>query len=134
MSYVLDTNTVSAIMTGDARAVARLQAASKSDVLVPQPVIAELAYGIARLARSKRKDALRVRLESIKTVLARVDWTDAVSEAFGEIKSTLERRGTRIEDLDVAIAAHAVVHGAILVTANVRHMVRVPGLEVESWT
>jgi len=134
MSYVLDTNAVSAIMTGEAKTVARLQSVSKSDVKVPQPVIAEIAYGIARLPRSKKKEALRARLESIKLVLARVDWTDAVSEAFGEIKSTLERRGTRIEDFDAAIAAHALAHGAILVTANVDHMVRVPGLQIEDWS
>lgn len=134
MSYVLDTNAVSAIMTGEARTIARLQTVSKSDVKVPQPVIAEIAYGIARLPRSKKKEALRVRLESIKSVLVRADWTDAVSEAFGDIKATLERRGTRIEDFDAAIAAHAVAHGAILVTANVDHMIRVPGLEIEDWS
>ncbi len=134
MSYVLDTNAVSAIMRGEVKTVARLQAVSKSDVLVPHPVIAEIGYGIARLPRSKRKDALRARLESIKAVLARADWSDAVSEAFGEIKSTLERRGTRIEDFDAAIAAHAYVREAILVTANVQHMVRVPGVVIEDWS
>lgn len=134
MSYVLDTNAVSAIMRGEAKTVARLQAVSRSEVLVPNPVIAEIAYGIARLPRSKRKDALRARLESIKAVLPRADWSDAVSDAFGEIKSTLERRGTRIEDFDAAIAAHAYVREAILVTANVEHMVRVPGLLIEDWS
>lgn len=134
MSYVLDTNAVSAIMRGEAKTVARLQAVSRSEVLVPNPVIAEIAYGIARLPRSKRKDARRARLESIKAVLPRADWSDAVSDAFGEIKSTLERRGTRIEDFDAAIAAHAYVREAILVTANVEHMVRVPGLLIEDWS
>jgi tRNA(fMet)-specific endonuclease VapC len=134
VSYVLDTNAVSAIMRGEVKTVARLQAVSRSEVLVPNPVIAEIAYGIARLPRSKRKDALRARLESIKAVLPRADWSDAVSDAFGEIKSTLERRGTRIEDFDAAIAAHAYVREAILVTANVEHMVRVPGLLIEDWS
>lgn len=134
MSYVLDTNIVSAIMIGEAKPIARLRAVSKGEVLLPQPAIAEIAYGIARLPRSRRKDALRERLQSIKTVLQTVEWTDAVSEAFGEIKSTLERRGTRIEDFDVAVAAHAVAHEAILVTANVSHMIRVPGLVIEDWS
>ena len=44
------------------------------------------------------------------------------------------RRGTRIEDFDAAIAAHAVALGATLVSANIEHMARVPGLEVEDWT
>lgn len=63
----------------------------------------------------------------------RIEWTDEVSEAFGTIKSALERKGTRIEDFDVAIAAHAVARDATLVTANRDQMERVPGLKMENW-
>lgn len=133
MSYVLDTNAVSGLMKGDLRVLARMRETAKRDVLVPQPVLAEIAYGIARLPRSKRKESLRHRFELVKHELLRAEWTDAVSEAFGEIKAQLERKGTRIEDLDVAIAAHAQAREAILVTANVAHVLRVPGLRVEDW-
>lgn len=134
MSYLLDTNAVSAVMKGEPRVLARLRATPKREVLVPQPVLAEIAYGIARLPRSKRKDALRQRFELVRGELLRAEWTDAVSEAFGEIKASLERRGRRIEDFDAAIAAHAHAREAVLVTANVAHMVRVPGLRVEDWS
>jgi predicted nucleic acid-binding protein len=39
----------------------------------------------------------------------------------------------RIEDLDVAIAAHAQANDAALVTANLKHMAAVLGLLVENW-
>lgn len=133
MSYVLDTNAVSALMKGEPRMLARLRAQAKEDVLVPYPVLAEIAYGIARLPKSKRKELLRNRFELIKHELVRAEWTDAVSEIFGEIKAQLERKGTRIEDFDAAIAAHARAREATLVTANAAHMLRVPGLRVEDW-
>lgn len=133
MSYVLDTNVVSALMKGDLRVLARARETAKRDVLVPQPVLAEIAYGIARLPASKKKESLRNRFDLVKHELPRAEWTDAVSEAFGEIKARLERKGTRIEDFDAAIAAHALARGAALVTANVAHMLRVPGLRVEDW-
>jgi tRNA(fMet)-specific endonuclease VapC len=66
--------------------------------------------------------------------IPRAQWTDDVSHAYGRIKSTLERKGTRIEDFDAAIAAHAVALGAILVTTNAGHMRRVPGVRLEDWT
>lgn len=76
---------------------------------------------------------LQARFDLVRSELARAEWTDEVSFAFGRIRATLERRGTPIEDSDVAIAAHALALNATLVTANLSHMTRVPGLRVENW-
>jgi tRNA(fMet)-specific endonuclease VapC len=133
VKYVLDTNAVSALMKGDAAVLERLRRTDKQDVTIPQPVFAELAYGIERLPRSKRKQSLKESLELIREEIARNLWTDEVSDRFGSIKAGLERRGVRIEDFDAAIAAHAVSAGAVLVTANVEHMARVADLVVEDW-
>lgn len=134
MKYLWDTNVVSAVMRGDERVRTRWKRTAPSDVMVPQPVLAEIAHGIERLPRSKRRTTLRDNFDLLRAGLARADWTDDVSETFASIKTELERRGTPIEDFDVAIAAHAVAYRAILVTSNVAHMARVPGIEVEDWT
>jgi tRNA(fMet)-specific endonuclease VapC len=131
--YVLDTNAVSALMKGTAAVVERLAGTVPADVAVPQPVLAEIAFGIERLPPSKRRAALQARFDLVAAELPRAQWTDAVSQSFGRIKATLERRGARIEDFDAAIAAHALALDATLVTANVDHMSRVPGLRVEDW-
>lgn len=134
MSFVLDTNAISALMKGEPRIVDRLKAMSKEEVSVPQPVLAEIAYGIERLPQSKRREDLQARFELVRSVLARSTWSDEVSECFGVIKATLEGRGQRLEDFDIAIAAHALARGAVLVSANLDHMTRVPGLTVEDWS
>jgi tRNA(fMet)-specific endonuclease VapC len=134
VTYVLDTNAVSALMKGAETVVGRLAAHAPADVTIPQPVIAEIAYGITRLPRSRRRRLLQARFDLLCSEIPRSVWTDAVSHAYGRIKATLERRGTRIEDFDAAIAAHAVALGSTLVTANLHHMARVPGLKVEDWT
>jgi tRNA(fMet)-specific endonuclease VapC len=131
--YVLDTNAVSALMKGSAAVVERLAATEPADVAIPQPVLAEIAFGIERLPRSKRRRALQARFDLICSELPRAEWTDTVSQTYGRIKATLERRGARIEDFDAAIAAHALALDATLVTANLDHMARVPGLRVEDW-
>jgi len=132
--FVLDTNAVSALMRSDAAVMERLRAVSRADVVIPQPVLAEIEYGVQRLPRSKRREALRVRFELLKAEIARAPWSDEVSERFGAIKAALERQGERIEDFDVAIAAHAAAEGAVLVTANVKHLTRVPGIRIENWS
>lgn len=101
---------------------------------MPQPVVAEIAYGIQRLPRSKRREALAARFALLKREIPRLVWTDEVSAAFGSIKAALGRKGQRIEDLDAAIAAHALAHDCVLVSGNIEHMARIQGLEVEDWT
>jgi tRNA(fMet)-specific endonuclease VapC len=132
--YVLDTNAVSALMKGRGAFVERLASLAPGDVAIPQPVVAEIAFGIERLPRSKRRRVLQSRFDLICAEIPRTEWTDAVSQAYGRIKAALERRGSRIDDFDAAIAAHALASGARLVTANLDHMARVPGLQIEDWS
>ena len=134
MKYILDTNAVSALMKGEPRVLERLQRVAPVDVSMPQPVVAEIAYGIQRLPRSKRREALATRFELLKGEIQRATWSGEVSVAYGNIKATLERKGIRIEDFDVAVAAHAAAVGAVLITANLKHMMRVPGLDIEDWS
>jgi tRNA(fMet)-specific endonuclease VapC len=133
MRYVLDTNAVSYLMKGDAKVLERLRQVARVDVFMPQPVVAEIAYGIQRLPRSKRREALASRFELMKAEIRRAEWSDDVSDAFGVIKAALERKGERIEDFHVAVAAHALAEGHVLVTANLKHMARVPGIQMEDW-
>lgn len=133
MKRLLDTNAMAALMKGDPQAVHQLRTLNKAEVLLPQPVCAEIFYGIERLPTSKRKARLRARYHLISREITRALWDDSTSEHFGRLKAALERQGKRIEDFDVAIAAHALALSAILVTADGTHMSRVPGLEIENW-
>jgi tRNA(fMet)-specific endonuclease VapC len=134
MKYVLHINQRGLGPDGQrARGRRAVGGAAPERIAVPQPVFAEIAYGIERLPRSKRKDTLRARLELIRAELRSATWSDEVSDAFGTIKASLERDGNRIEDFDAAVAAHALAIGAVLVTRNTKHMVRVPNLQLANW-
>jgi tRNA(fMet)-specific endonuclease VapC len=133
VKYILDTNTLSFAMAGDAGVSERLLSHPRTDVLLPQPVIAEIEYGLARLPTSRKRDRLTKRLQIFLGEMQRTPWTEGVSRIFGEIKADLERRGTPLEDFDVAIAAHALAVEGTLVTDNVDHLGRISGLRVENW-
>lgn len=45
-------------------------------------------------------------------MLSRAPWTDEVSHTFGRVKADLEMTGARLEDFDVAVAAHALTFDA----------------------
>jgi tRNA(fMet)-specific endonuclease VapC len=132
--YVLDTNAVSGLMSRNAAVIARLEQATRAAVLVPMVVWAEIAFGVERLAEGKKQQLLRGRFELLRSELPRAEWTDEVTDAFGRIKASLEKRGQRLEDFDVAVAAHALVADAVLVSANTKHMARISDIRLEDWS
>lgn len=133
MKFILDTNTLSFAMAGDEGVTEQLLRRDRTEVLLPQPVIAEIEYGLSRLPASKKKTRLSRRFRIFSAEIPRADWTDEVSRSFGCIKAELESQGARIEDFDVAVAAHALSLGATLVTDNLRHMGRISDLRTENW-
>ncbi len=54
----------------------------------------------------------------------------ATARVFGEIRAELEKKGHAVPDADIQIAATAVHHGLELVTGNIRHLRRIPHLEL----
>ncbi|MCE7874451.1 type II toxin-antitoxin system VapC family toxin [bacterium CPR1] len=81
----------------------------------------------------QEKTHLKDRFELILSEILRAEWTDDVSYHFGASKAFLERAGQVIEDFDLAIAAHALARGAILVTSNRKPMQRLPNIDLEDW-
>ncbi|MEN9796455.1 MAG: hypothetical protein RL653_151 [Pseudomonadota bacterium] len=126
---VLDTDTCVHLLRGTA-AVLRRRLAEPGPVATTWVTAAELYSGAAKSRAPEEHRALVTELLGTLPVLG----LDAASAAlFGEFKALLERRGERLDDADLLIAAVAAVHGGAVVTGNGRHHGRVPGLSVEDW-
>jgi predicted nucleic acid-binding protein len=54
----------------------------------------------------------------------------AAARVFGEIQARLSVRGQTLADADLQIAATAILHGLEVVTGNLRHFARIPGIRV----
>lgn len=102
MRYVLDTNAVSALMRADPAVLERLRAVTRADVALPQPVVAEIEYGLARLPKGRKRTALLERWQLFARELPRAVWSDEVSSHFGSLKALLEKSGKRLADFDLA--------------------------------
>ena len=59
--------------------------------------------------------------------------TDEIVIKDTDIYADLKRRGDLIGDIDILIAATALVHGLVVVTNNERHFNRIPGLQIDNW-
>lgn len=131
MKWLLDTDTVIYYMNEMPHVVGRLESTRPSDRFLSLITLGELFFGIFRSAHTERN--LR-RYRRFFASVKLLPFTPTIAERFGTIKVELARRGEIIADNDIWIAAHALVHGAALVTNNERDFGRVPGLRTENWT
>jgi tRNA(fMet)-specific endonuclease VapC len=134
MISLLDTTAFSAAMRYDEEMLAYLRARRPGDIVTAPPAVAEIEYGIRRLPEnSKRRTLLERERDRLLGTVRVLEWTPRASEWFGTIKAHLEHQGTMIDDLDVAIAAVAAAHDAVVVTANLVHFRRLPGVSSTRW-
>jgi predicted nucleic acid-binding protein len=122
---LLDTNVVSEALrpVPDARVIDWFRSQLVTSLFLCAPVLAELRYGVERLPTGRRRDVLKVAIDRIETVGYRdriLPFDTAAAAEFGRLAVKRERHGRRMEPIDVAIAAIAVVHGATLATRDIK--------------
>lgn len=131
MSYLLDTNVVSepARPKPSPRVLAWLESVPADALFVSVLTLGEIRKGVEQLADAKRRERLRLWLE---TDLA--DWfgarvlpiDSAVADRWGRMLAAI---GRPMPSIDSLLAATAVQHGLRLVTRNDADF-RYPGLDI----
>lgn len=53
-----------------------------------------------------------------------------IADKFIDLKINLEKRGVRLEDFDLIIAATAIVNDLVLITKNIKHFSRIPKIKL----
>ena len=126
MIYLLDTNTVSYIVKGQSLAASdRLVALPSSDIAAVSAItVGEIKYG---LAKKPEATALRSLMEAFLASIRVLRWGADEADAYGTVKAKLEKQGITLGNMDMMIAAQAIVARATVVT-NDKAFAKVPEL------
>jgi tRNA(fMet)-specific endonuclease VapC len=129
MSFVIDTDTCSAYIKAHALVWNRfLQFGGQLHVSVI--TVAELTIWECRSAApAKRAQEVQDLLQEV-TIL---EVTVPVARKFGEVQAALMDTGQFAPDMDLLIAATALVYGYTVVTHNVQDYANIPGLRFVDW-
>lgn len=130
--YCFDTDVLSAVLRRDPPLplLRRLAQIPPTDQATTTITLGELLYG----ARRRGSDRLLARVREVVALAAVILPFDApAAEVYGPLRAELESQGKRLDEPDLRIASIALAKGLILVTGNVRHFRRVPGLAIENW-
>lgn len=132
--YLLDTNILSNLLrrSPSSTLVAKLAVVPVEMQFTSSITLGELVYG-AHHAAGRTEELLR-RLNALPPIKHRIlPFDDAAARIYGQLRARLEREGTPIGDADIRIASIALARGLAVVTGNVRHFNRIPGLGIENW-
>jgi tRNA(fMet)-specific endonuclease VapC len=125
--YLLDTNIVIAVFSGDTLLQRRV--ANAPEAFVSIVTLGELFYGAYH---SQRIDTNVARIEQLEAGITILDCDSETSRHYGMVKAELRKRGKPIPENDIWIAALASQHELTLVTRD-PHFVEVKDVPRESW-
>lgn len=132
MSLLFDTDAISELLR-PRPAMAYIQwlmRVPREEQFTSAVVIGELYKGAYR-SRARDRHLANIEQRILPAVTVMPYDTDT-AKIFGRIRADLEEAGTIIPDADIQIASTAIGHNLELVTGNLRHFRRIPGLKINS--
>jgi len=119
--YLLDTNVIVDLLRGKSSIDDYIL---EKGAAISVITLSELYYG------ANKSNNLEKHLNQIENItsdfdLDLVDFDKKASNIYGKIKSDLEKKGQRLEDIDLFIASTAISEGFTLVTNNIKHFKRI---------
>ena len=125
MTHLLDTD----VIVNHIRKIEQIELPKTTQLAISIISHAELLYGTEKTFNPKKigRD-LEVVISKLAIRIINLDYK--IIKLFAHIKVNLEKSGERLEDFDLLIAATALEHDLILVTANYRHFSRIPKLKL----
>jgi predicted nucleic acid-binding protein len=93
----------------------------------------ELFHGCWRADTAARRARREEFVEALLSAVPVVPIGLPIMRIFGEIDGRLQAKGNALPTSDLLIASTALSRGDEIVTGNIRHFRRVPGLTVHKW-
>ena len=131
MKIMLDTNTCIAIIKRKPpQVLERFNAYKVGEIGISWITLAELEFGVAKSQYQEKNQAA---LGEFVLPLEIANLDREAARVYGQVRATLERKGTPIGSMDTMIGAHALSLGVTLATNNAKEFSRIKGLTVVDW-
>ena len=126
--YLLDTSACIEIIRGNRFVMHKVLEVGKNNCYVSEMSIAELYYGACKSGREEQ-------FLDIQNILRHFEILPVFSSlrTYGTIKTLLEKKGQRIDEMDLLIGSTALYNDLTIVTHNVKHISRIPNIQIEDW-
>ena len=128
MGYLLDSDIIIDFLKNKGSAVSLLQQIQSQQWFISIISWLEILYGVEKSTQpKKRREEFKKFLSLSQTNILPLE--EKIGQEFIRLKVNLEKKGQRLADFDLLIAATALVHQLTLVTGNQKHFKRINRLK-----
>jgi predicted nucleic acid-binding protein len=119
VTYLLDTNAISDLMRAAPRIENWMAGLDQGDRVVTCTIVrGELLFGIARLAKGKRRTELEESSQQFFAALHCEPVPERAGDFYAAVKLSRQQRGLALDENDLWVAATALALGATLVSRD----------------
>ncbi len=132
--YLFDTDVISNLLKRHPSTIliAKLASIPPEKQFTSSITLGELVHGAYRL--KGRTQALMEQIDNVLLAnLSILPFDSAAARRYGELRAHLESQGILTGDADLRIASIALSRDLTVVTGNIRHFERIPGLAIDNW-
>jgi tRNA(fMet)-specific endonuclease VapC len=130
MAYLIDADILINSIKGNSRIHQRIAELAVIPKAISIITYGELIYGAKKSKQVEKNSSIIYRIAEIFPIIG---ISRAIMETFVELKVSLERKGQRLDEFDLMIAATALSLNYTLVTNNSTHFRRIEGIRLENW-
>ena len=131
--YLFDTDVIINILKKkpSPHLIRQLEQIAPDEHFITVMTVAEIVYGV------QKSDRPEYHLKNLEEILLPevvvLDFDIEAAYVAGKIRAELEKAGRRPAWADIQIAAVTMVHDLVLITGNIGHFARIPGIQIENW-
>ena len=131
--YLFDTDALSQIIkrSPSMTFIRKLASIPPEQQFTTTITIGEMVYGAYK---SDRPEYFIDKLENLvwRNIQA-LPFDENAARVYGKVRAQMEKRGIVLLEPDLRIASIALQHNFTIITGNIKHFKKVPGLAVENW-
>lgn len=130
MAYLADSDIIIDFLKNKQQGISIFKRMIGEDIKMSIVSWVEIMYGIrkSKIAGQKQLDQFKQLLDSRQ--ISVLSLKEEIADKFITLKLDLEKKGERLADFDLFIAATAISGSLTLITGNKKHFSRIPGLKL----
>ena len=125
--YLIDSDVLINFLKGEEIAIKTIKKLQNKPLYISVISVGEILEGLLETKNMKKLSSFKELLKTVTTI--NIDFQ--IIEKFASVRKFLRKKGLLIDNFDLLIASTCLTRDLILISNNISHFKRIPGLKIK---